>query len=56
MDKILFLLKTQSIIIDQNIKVVFRCEEDVMKEQAVNGVFVPDIPFKPALFQIFKKN
>ncbi len=55
MDKILFLLKTQSIIIDQNIKVVFRCEEDVMKEQAVNGIFVPDIPFKASSFPDFQK-
>ena len=54
MDKILFLLKT-SIIIDQNIKVVFRCEEDVMKERAVNGVFVPDIPFKASSFPDFQK-
>lgn len=54
-DKLLFLLKTQSIKIDQNIKVVFRCEEDVMKERAVNGVFIPDIPFKASSFPDFQK-
>ena len=54
-DKLLFLLKTQSIKIDQNIKVVFRCEEDVMKERAVNGIFIPDIPFKASSFPDFQK-
>lgn len=54
-DKLIFLLKTQSIKIDQNIKVVFRCEEDVMKERAVNGVFIPDIPFKASSFPDFQK-
>ena len=30
-------------------------EEDVMKEQAVNGIFVPDIPFKASSFPDFQK-
>ena len=55
MDRLIFLLKTQSIEIGQNIKVVFRCEEDVMKERAVNGVFVTDIPFKASSFPDFQK-
>lgn len=54
-DKLLFLLETQSIEIDQNIKVVFRCEEDVMKDRAVDGIFVPDIPFKASSFPDFQK-
>lgn len=55
MDKLIRLLKTQSISTPQNIKVVFRDNENYMKKQAINGLFAPSIPFKASSFPNFQK-
>lgn len=55
MDKLIRLLKTQSIETPQNIKVVFRDNENHMKKQAINGLFAPNIPFKASSFPDFQK-
>lgn len=55
MDKLIHLLKTQSIEVPQNIKVVFRDNENYMKEVAINGVFAANVPFKASSFPDFQK-
>ena len=55
MDKLIHLLKTQYIATPQNIKVVFRDNENYMKKQAINGLFAPTIPFKASSFPDFQK-
>lgn len=55
MDKLIHLLKTQSIATPQNIKVVFRDNDNYMKKQAINGLFAPNIPFKASSFPNFQK-
>ena len=55
MDKLIRLLKTQSIVTPQNIKVVFRDNENYMKKQSINGLFAPNIPFKASSFPDFQK-
>ncbi len=55
MDKLIHLLKTQSIEVPQNIKVIFRDNENYMKEVAINGVFAANVPFKASSFPDFQK-
>ncbi len=55
MDKLIRLLKTQSMVTPKNIKVVFRDNENYMKKLAINGRFAPTVPFKASSFPDFQK-
>lgn len=55
MNKIIHLLKTQFIVTHQNIKVVFRDNENYMKKQSINGRFAPTVPFKASSIPNFQK-
>ena len=56
LNEILRILKEHSVELDDNYLFVVRMEENFMKEQAVDGVFVPNVPFSVSSNRDFKKD
>ena len=52
---ILAILEKHSVVLEENISLVFRSDENFMKEQAVNGIFVPHVPFRASTNPDFQK-
>lgn len=52
---ILAILEKHSVVLEENISLVFRCDENIMKENAVNGIFVPHVPFRASTNPDFQK-
>ena len=55
LNEMLRILKEHSVELDDNYLFVIRMEENYMKEQAVDGVFVPNVPFSVSSNRDFKK-
>lgn len=55
MNQLIELLQKYSIELEENIKVVFRDNENIMKKSTINGVFVANIPFKASSNPNFQK-
>ena len=56
LNEMLSILKEHSVELDDNYLFVIRMEENYMKEQAVEGVFVPNVPFSISSNRDFKKD
>ena len=54
-ENVIRILKEHSVELEENISLVFRSDENIMKNQAVNGVFAPVVPFRASTNPDFQK-
>ena len=55
LNQLLALLKIHSIEVEEDMTAVFRLDQDIMKQQAIDGIFVANIPFKASSNPDFEK-
>ena len=53
--QLLALLKAHSIEVEEDMTAVFRFDEDIMKNQAIDSIFVANVPFKASSNPDFEK-
>lgn len=56
LEEVIRLLETKSVVIPEEIQVIYRDDENLMKKRAVDGIFTPTIPFRASSSPDFQKD